>query len=391
MNRMKMTYVRIAKRLRLAELFYRIETLASSICKSSAKQFPEDAASALRLLHSYSHDPGSSCICHHDFVAADCDVEVIVPCYNVELYVCQCLDSILSQKTEYSFFVTIVNDGSTDSTRSLIAKYEHLPNVKVIDQPNAGFSGARNAGIRQAHGRYLMFVDSDDILMPGAIDSLMRMTKKAEVDMVDGGFRRFADRDGDFSLIPGLASLYDMIQHDNVLPKSDDTRQTNGFVCGKLISRSLFSNVEFPLGYWFEDSIYCMILEPMCKRIASVDTLVFGYRMRRSSISHTFAGKSKAIDNLYITLGLLRDRETLGIAFDQRQYDMMLHQMFMNTWCVMGLPEEVARAVFVVQRDLIAEKLNEWHTSDIKLRSIERLIRENKFHEYMLWCKWHEC
>ena len=121
MNRMKMTYVKIAKRLRLAEWFYRVESLVCSICTSSAKQFPGDVSSALRLLHSYSPDPGSSCICQHDFAAADSDVEVIVPCYNVELYVCQCLDSILSQKTEYSFFVTIVNDGSTDSTRSLIA------------------------------------------------------------------------------------------------------------------------------------------------------------------------------------------------------------------------------------------------------------------------------
>ena len=391
MNRMKMTYVKIAKRLRLAEWFYRVESLVCSICTSSAKQFPGGVSSALRLLHSYSPDPGSSCICQHDFAAADSDVEVIVPCYNVELYVSQCLDSILSQKTEYSFFVTIVNDGSTDSTRSLIAKYEHLPNVRVIDQSNKGFSGARNAGIRQAHGRYLMFVDSDDVLMPGAIDCLMRMAEKTGADMVDGGFRRFADRDGDFSAIPGLASLYDMIQHDNLLPESDDTRHTNGFVCGKLISRSLFSNVEFPLGYWFEDTIYCMILEPMCKRIASVAPLVFGYRMRRNSISHSFAGKPKAIDNLYITLGLLRDRENLGIAFDQRQYDMMLHQMFMNTWCVMGLPEEVARAVFVVQRDLIAVRLGKWHTSDIRLRNIERLIRENNFQGYMLWCKWHEC
>ena len=113
--------------------------------------------------------------------------------------------------------------------------------------------------------------------------------------------------------------------------------------------------------------------------------------MRRNSISHSFAGKPKAIDNLYITLGLLRDRENLGLAFDQRQYDMMLHQMFMNTWCVMGLPEEVARAVFVVQRDLIAVRLGKWHTSDIRLRNIEHLIRENNFQGYMLWCKWHEC
>lgn len=386
-----MALLKIAKRLRLAELCYHIESFVCSFYKSPVKQLPNDVASALQLLHSYSPDPDNSCIQKHEFSVPDCDVEVIVPCYNVERYVCQCLDSIISQQTHYSFFVTIVNDGSTDSTRSNLAKYEHLPNVRVIDQPNTGFSGARNAGIRQAHGRYLLFVDSDDILVPGAIDSLMYMAEITKADIVDGGFRRFADNEGDFSSIPGLAYIYDIIQHDNNLPQSEDTRQTNGFICGKLISRNLFNNVEFPLGYWFEDSIYCMIIEPMSRRNASVATQIFRYRMRRGSISHTFTDKPKAIDNIYITLRLLCDRKTLGIDFDQRQYDMMLRQMFMNTWCVMWLPKDVAYAVFVIQRELINERLSNWHTDNIKLQHIERFIRQNDFQGLIRWCKWHEC
>ena len=181
-----MTLLKIAKRLRLADFFYHIESSVCSFYKSPVKQLPNDVASALQLLHSYSADPGYSCIHKHEFAAPDCDVEVIVPCYNVERYVCQCLDSIISQQTHYSFFITIVNDGSTDSTRSHLAKYEHLTNVRVIDQSNTGLSGARNAGIRQAHGRYLLFVDSDDVLVPGAIDSLMRMAEKTIADIVDG-------------------------------------------------------------------------------------------------------------------------------------------------------------------------------------------------------------
>lgn len=390
-KRMEMTLVKIAKRLRLAEIFYHIELFICSFRKHSVTQLPNDMASALQILQSYSPDPGNSCIYKHDFHAPDCDVEVIVPCYNVERYVCQCLDSIISQQTHYSFFVTIVNDGSTDATRSLLAKYEHLPNIRIIDQSNMGFSGARNAGIRQAHGRYLLFVDSDDVLVPGAIDSLMRMADETGADIVDGGFRRFADSEGDFSSIPGLASLYNKLQHDNVLPQSEDTQHTNGFICGKLISRTLFYNVEFPIGYWFEDSIYCMIIEPMSCRNASIATQVFRYRMRRGSISHTFAGKPKAIDNLYITLRLLCDRKTLGIDFDQRQYDMILRQMFMNIWCVIRLPEEVAYAVFVIQRELIAKQLSNWHTNNIRLQHIERFIRQNDFQGLLLWCKWHEC
>lgn len=382
---------KIMKRLHLAGCAYWLSTLFARFSKDVVVSKPADVDEALAFLHTVSPDPGNTSIVHHDFGECDCDVELIVPCYNVELYVEQCIDSILSQKTHSRFFVTIINDGSTDSTPAILSQYARLPNVRIINQVNQGFSGARNAGIRQAHGRYLLFVDSDDILVPGAIERLVCMAEKTDADMVDGGFRRFADREATFSIIPFMASVYDMLQRDNLLPDKEETRQTNGFVCGKLIKRSLFSNIEFPHNYWFEDSIYCMLLEPLSQRIASVGGLVFRYRMRRTSISHTFAGNPKALDNLYVTLQLLADRQELGVAVDQRQYDMLLRQMFMNVWCIRGLGIDVARAVFVVQCDIVARRLARWHTSDKRLLPIERFLRQGDFYGYLRWCKWHEC
>ena len=75
-KRIEMTLLKIAKRLRLAELCYHIKSFVCSFYKSPVKQLPNDVASALQLLHSYSADPGYSCIHKHEFAAPDCDVEV---------------------------------------------------------------------------------------------------------------------------------------------------------------------------------------------------------------------------------------------------------------------------------------------------------------------------
>ena len=90
------------------------------------------------------------------------NVSVIVPVYNVEKYLEQCLDSIVHQ-TLKEIEIIVVNDGSTDSSPEIIREYElKYPQVKVIHQKNKGLSGARNSGLKLARGEYIGYVDSDD-------------------------------------------------------------------------------------------------------------------------------------------------------------------------------------------------------------------------------------
>ena len=178
----------ILTKLHLNNIIYK----ASKCCCQKADSFI-GYEEAIKMLYGYSKDSHGSCITRHDFRNTDCDVEIIVPCYNVEKYVEECISSIISQKTKYSFFVTIINDGSTDNTGKLLEKYEGQNGIKVINQQNKGFSGARNTGISQAHGRYLLFVDSDDVLLPNAVENLMFLAEKTNADVVDSGHIRFAD------------------------------------------------------------------------------------------------------------------------------------------------------------------------------------------------------
>lgn len=96
-------------------------------------------------------------------------LSIIIPAYNAEAYLPQCLDSILAQKHQ-GCEVIVVDDGSTDGTAALLERYT---DVKVVHQENHGMSTARNRGLDEARGEYILFVDSDDLLTAGALETLV--------------------------------------------------------------------------------------------------------------------------------------------------------------------------------------------------------------------------
>lgn len=120
-------------------------------------------------------------------------ISVIVPVYNVEKYLRQCLDSILAQ-TYKELEVVMVDDGSTDSCGDICeeyaAKYE---NFKVVHKDNAGLGMARNTGLEHITGEYVVFVDSDDYMDPTCIETLYNNLIKHGVDMCAGGLRRITN------------------------------------------------------------------------------------------------------------------------------------------------------------------------------------------------------
>ena len=122
------------------------------------------------------------------------DLTIIVPAYNVESYIEQCMDSILRQETKYAYEVIIVNDGSTDGTQNIIRRYKSIDNIRIINRINGGLSAARNSALEESNGRYLMFVDSDDYILPYAIEKLLDKAYRYDADIVEGSaFSFFED------------------------------------------------------------------------------------------------------------------------------------------------------------------------------------------------------
>ena len=117
-------------------------------------------------------------------------VSVIVPVYNVELYLEECLDSIINQ-TFKEIEIILVNDGSTDSSSEIIEFYALKDSrIVILTQPNGGVSVARNTGIKKASGKYILFVDSDDTLLSNSIEVLYQKAEETGADIVIGNALR---------------------------------------------------------------------------------------------------------------------------------------------------------------------------------------------------------
>ena len=121
------------------------------------------------------------------------DVSVIIPVYNVELYLQECLDSVLNQ-SGCSFEVICIDDGSIDSSPKILRNAAKVDSrIRVITQQNKGLSAARNAGLDIAQGRYLLFVDSDDMLCSQCLSSLVGLADRENLDHIVFGTDVFAD------------------------------------------------------------------------------------------------------------------------------------------------------------------------------------------------------
>ena len=151
----------------------------------------EDARAALTDWHPC---PPGTCVAENA-VELDYDLQIVVPAYNVEKYIGDCLRSIAAQATHYRCLAVIVNDGSTDGTAAAIdqiaANWDGQIAIEVFTQPNSGASEARNAAIRKLRGEYVMFLDGDDILPADAVESMLNAAKKTNADLLQGSWFDF--------------------------------------------------------------------------------------------------------------------------------------------------------------------------------------------------------
>lgn len=112
-------------------------------------------------------------------------VSIIIPVYNVEKYLPECLDSVLDQGWQLGedYEVICVNDGSTDGSLAVLQRYEDK-GIRVIDKPNCGVSSARNRGLDEARGEYVWMVDSDDFISPQMLPKVYEEASGKKLDVL---------------------------------------------------------------------------------------------------------------------------------------------------------------------------------------------------------------
>ena len=213
---------------------------------------------------------------------------VIIPVYNVEKYLRACLDSMLNQ-TFSDWEAVCVNDGSTDGSTVVLKEYAAKDDrFRVVEQPNAGLSAARNTGLKLATGDYVLFLDSDDWLETNALNTLTE--KLGGEDMVCFSGRRYLELEERFLPSDQLEErVYQSgmdYYNDNALQRRDFA-----FVCVVLRAyrRSFLveNGFRFKEGIFHEDNLFTPQACYYAQRVRVINNCLYDYRVRGNSITTT--------------------------------------------------------------------------------------------------------
>lgn len=214
-------------------------------------------------------------------------ISIVLPVYNVEDYLDQCLQSILNQ-TYSQFELIIINDGSTDSGGVICEKYaKEDSRIKLINQENMGLSMARNNGLEVAIGEYIMFVDSDDSIHKDMLKVTYQnlIDQQADVSICDHQlvyedeeYEQYAD-----SVYENNIQVLDNLEAVNEIVEKSHTNMIIAW--GKLYKKSLFEEVKYPRGKYHEDEFVTYKLLYDSNKVVVTDAKLYFYLQRTESIT----------------------------------------------------------------------------------------------------------
>lgn len=213
-------------------------------------------------------------------------VSIIVPIFNVSAYLKRCVDSILAQSYT-DLEIILVNDGSTDDSGEICKAFaEKDSRIQYIYQENGGLSSARNAGIDIAVGEYFCFVDSDDCILPGYVQSLVSMCLENKVKLAVCGYQlNDSETDPDHAPMPLMLYPTEKIpMRDYFLRIYTSVEVMYIVVWNKLYHRSLFDGVRFAEGKINEDEGIIHKIVSQCPEIAVSGQPLYLYTIRQGSI-----------------------------------------------------------------------------------------------------------
>lgn len=239
------------------------------------------------------------------------DVSVIIPVYNAEKTLNRAIDSILKQDTKFKYEVICVDDGSTDSSLSILETYKDK--IKIIIQKNQGPGAARNKAIKASTGSFLMFLDSDDYVSSNFVDKMYQSILDYEADIVICNFVRVDNSGKKVYINKGEFSIYEK-------GEINETLLMEFHSCNRIIKRELMLRNPYPRAMFYEDVVSISKAQIAASRIAKIhDYLYYYYHNEGSttrSVNETNLDMIKAIDkirNTFLKAGYLDELEFLYV------------------------------------------------------------------------------
>ena len=332
---------------------------------------------AENILQQYSPKPKGR-IYSKNKVDIKYNLQIIIPVYNREKYIKDCVDSVLSQKASYKILISIVDDGSTDRTHEIISNISNLnlinsgKIIEIISQNNTGYSGARNAALKEIKGDYVLFLDSDDLLADNAVKNMLDAAYLWDADILQGGVAYFDEQN----------RIEDTASRNGIW--IDNYEVFSGLVCGKLYKHKVLENFRFPEGYWFEDTPISFIIAAMPFRFATIKDIVYNYRINPEGISAVSVNSKKSVDSYWITEECLKEFPVFNLKYDQRAYEYVLRQSIMNEMRSRKRPARIREAEFILTNKILENYFKNNQTQNFQMRAIEKALRKKQFIKFEL-------
>ena len=221
-------------------------------------------------------------------------ISVVVPAYNAEAFLDQCLESIVAQ-TYRHLEILVVDDGSTDGTGALCDQWaQRDERIRVIHQPNGGHSAARNAALDAMTGDLVAMVDSDDVIHPEFTATLLDVMQQTGADIAVGGYIPFSGTAPAFPDAVGTGTIRRFTQQEAILAVLYQRGLTHS-PWGRLFKASLFDGVRFPLGIIYEDLAIIYPLLNRCTLVAGIERQLYGYRWHEGNSMNVFSPRRTAV------------------------------------------------------------------------------------------------
>jgi glycosyltransferase involved in cell wall biosynthesis len=257
-------------------------------------------------------------------------VSIIVPVYNTERYLSQCIESIIQQSYS-NIEILLINDGSTDSSASICDLFSKTDSrIKVIHQKNQGVSVARNKGIEESSGSWIIFVDSDDWIDLCFCEVFLKKALEEKADIVGCNLVKEIRDKKESSVFSGDAvwessKIKDLVKlslHKNIEKGSYVSSLFTPLVgpCCKIFRKSLVKNIRFPLNIKYaEDAFFIFQLLSQVKKVVWIHEEMYHYRFNEFSlVNHFDSGRmdnNAKVDQLfldYIRIHYPDDKEVLN-------------------------------------------------------------------------------
>ncbi|MGL4759963.1 MAG: glycosyltransferase [Sarcina sp.] len=234
-------------------------------------------------------------------------LSVIVPIYNVEKYLAECIESLVKQ-TMTEMEIILVDDGSTDSSAKIAKKYsETFEKISFVSKKNGGLSDARNYGVQFAKGEYITFFDSDDvILINDAYEKMYDIARRSGKDIINGNSTKlFSDGRQEKEVREDGFKTGDTANPEEYLIAEISSNRVYVSACISIYKKSFIEaeNLKFKKGYCNEDEDFAPRAILKSNGVAIYNEYFYGYRQREGSIMNSYNPKTSR-DGLEVYYGL---------------------------------------------------------------------------------------